>query len=241
MDNNKEYTHLNLPVETKEIAPINEMMQSVRKNADTSTKKQGDFFVNFGEINNRGVDNRIQTFDNTTPFLDVYQPLNSGEVVAKYDTFTPGIDNNEYLAQNQSGWEQTVNGLEKAGANIGSVVLGNTAGFVYGLADWAKTGNFSSVYDNSFSKTLDDWNTKLNYQLPNYYTKQEKEAGFLGSLSSANFWANDVMNGLSFTIGTIASEAIWAYATGGASLAVKMGRAGAKLGQIGRDLQQLLE
>jgi len=236
MDNNKEYSHLNLPTEIKEIAPVDNMMQSVRKNADTTTKKQGNFSVNFGEINNRGADNRIQTFDNSTPFLDVYKPLNSGEVVAKFQTYTPGIDNNEYLAQNQSGWEQTINGLGKAGTNIGSVVLGNTVGFVYGLTDWAKTGNFNSVFDNSFSKTLDDWNTKLNYQLPNYYTKDQQKAGFFESLveNPANFLANDVMNGLSFTVGTIASEAIWAYATGGASLAIRAGRIGARLGQVGR-------
>ena len=85
-----------------------------------------------------------------------------------YKSYIPGTDNNERLAQNQSGWEQTINGLGKAQANIGSVILGNTVGFVYGLTDWAKTGNFNSVFANSFAKTLDDWNTKLNYQLPNY-------------------------------------------------------------------------
>lgn len=172
---------------------------------------------------------------------DIYKTLNDGSRVAMYKDTMPGTDNNERLALNQTGWEQTINGLSKAGANIGSVVAGNTAGFVYGLADWAKTGNFNSVFDNSFSKTLDDWNTKLNYQLPNYYTKQEKEAGFFGSLieNPANFIANDMMNGLSFTVGTVMSEAIWAAATGGASLAVRAGRIGARLGQIGRGAREL--
>lgn len=171
---------------------------------------------------------------------DVYKTLNDGSRVAMYKDTMPGTDNNERLAQNQTGWEQTVNGLTKAGANIGSVVLGNTAGFIYGIAEGASTGNFNSVFDNSFSTTLDDWNTTLNYQLPNYYTKQEKEAGFFGSLieNPANFIANDMMNGLSFTVGTVMSEAIWAAATGGASLAVRAGRIGARLGQIGRGAQE---
>lgn len=237
---NKEFTHLDLPVQSKEINPVEKLTQEIRISIDPKTKKQGEFSVNFGEINNRGVDKRIKTFDNSTPFLDVYKPLNSGEAVSMYEKFTPGIDNNERLAQNQSGWEQTINGLSKAGINTGSVILGNTAGFVYGLADWAKTGNFNSVFDNSFSKTLDDWNTKLGFQLPNYYTKQEKEAGFFGSLveNPANFIANDLFNGISFTVGTIISEGIWAYATGGASLAVRAGRIGAKLGQIGRGAKE---
>ena len=171
---------------------------------------------------------------------DIYKTLNDGSRVAMYKDTMPGTDNNERLAQNQTGWEQTVNGLTKAGANIGSVVLGNTAGFIYGITEGASTGNFNSVFDNSFSKTLDDWNTTLNYQLPNYYTKQEKEAGFFGSLieNPANFIANDMMNGLSFTVGTVMSEAIWAAATGGASLAVRAGRIGARLGQIGRGAQE---
>ena len=170
------------------------------------------------------------SFSREVPVTEAYS-LVGDEWMKKFPTYKQGSDNVEYAAQTQSGWEQTINGLSKAGLNIGSTVVGNTAGFVYGLADWAKTGNFSSVYDNSFSETLNEWNEKLNYQLPNYYTKQEKDAGFLGSLTSANFWANDVANGLSFTLGTIASEAIWAYATGGASLAARMGRYGAKIGQ----------
>ena len=40
---------------------------------------------------------------------------------------------------------------------------------------------------------------------------------------------NDILNGVSFTVGTIASEALWAYATGGASIAMRGGRWGAKL------------
>ena len=76
-----------------------------------------------------------------------YKTLDSGEKISMYKSYIPGTDNNERLAQNQSGWEQTINGLGKAGTNIGSVVLGNTVGFVYGLTDWAKTGNFNSVFD----------------------------------------------------------------------------------------------
>ncbi len=180
------------------------------------------------------VDNKIKTKDYIINQSEVYKELNSGELTAMYPTYIQGTDNNERLAQNQSGWEQTINGLTKAQANIGNVILGNTAGFVYGLTDWARTGNFSSVYDNSFSKTLDDWNTKLNYQLPNYYTKDQQDSTIFGKALTANFWANDVMNGVSFTVGTVASEAIWAYATGGLSLGARAGQLGAKISNFGK-------
>lgn len=223
-----------------EFNPVKEIQFDIQKKYPQPNSKNTPNFIlpstgNENLIGGTGMQEMKQkaSFSREVPVTEAYD-LVGDEWMQKFPTYKQGSDNAEYAAQNQSGWEQTINGLSKAGTNVGSVVLGNTVGFVYGLADWAKTGNFSSVYDNSFSKTLDDWNTKLNYQLPNYYTKQEKEAGFFGSLSSANFWANDVMNGLSFTVGTIASEAIWAYATGGASLATRLGRVGAKTGKFGK-------
>lgn len=176
---------------------------------------------------------KFESFSDDRPEMR-YKTLDSGKKISMYESYVPGTDNNERLALNQSGWEQTINGLGKAGINIGSVVLGNTVGFVYGLGDWARTGNFNSVFDNSFTHSFDEMNTKLNYQLPNYYTKDQQKSGFFGNLGSANFWANDVANGLSFTLGTVASEAIWAAATGGASIPARMGQWGAKLGQASR-------
>ena len=195
---------------------INLTIENIRNNASIGKEGKGTGLTNSIPISIPQPKQKFESFSEDRPEMR-YKTLDSGEKISMYKSYIPGTDNNERLAQNQSGWEQTINGLGKAQANIGSVILGNTVGFVYGLTDWAKTGNFNSVFDNSFSKTLDDWNTKLNYQLPNYYTKDQQKAGFLESATSANFWANDVANGLSFTLGTIASEAIWAYATGGTS------------------------
>jgi hypothetical protein len=173
-----------------------------------------------------------------------YATLSDGERVAKFENYLPGSNNEERLAQNQSATEQILNGLTKAGNNTLTTILGNTVGLVYGLANGAKEGNLNAVFDNSFSKTLDDWNTKLNYQLPNYYTADDKNENFFGSMvgsSAANFWFNDVAQGLSFTLGTLASEAIWAYATGGTSLATSAARVGAKVANAGRFLRGVEE
>lgn len=150
--------------------------------------------------------------------------------IKKFDTFQEGRDNYEYAAQNQSTWDKWSNGLLKAGANLGTTVLGNTVGIVYGGVNAVTEGNFNALFDNSFSNGLADFNEKLSYQLPNYVSKQEREEGFFGSLDNANFWANDVMGGLSFTIGTVVSEAIWALATGGSGNIAKAGLKGAQLG-----------
>jgi len=234
MENNQDYSYLDLPTQRKEsvVAPIVEDLRV--KNPIDGVSSQATFSVNFGSINNTGVDKRIQTFDNTTKFLDVYKPLSSGDTVAMYDTYVPRIDNMEYNAQQQSTGEKWANGALKFGTKTLSAVVGGTAGLVYGVEEALTDGKFSSLYDNDFSNWLNDLDTKLNYQLPNYYTKQEQEAGVFGQMGTANFWSDKFLGGLSFTTGAIISEGIWAWATGGTSLASVGARVGGKLAGLGR-------
>jgi hypothetical protein len=214
------------------------LIDNIRRSLESTTKGGSQTLTNPLPLPASSTKPSFEKFSDDRPEMR-YKTLNSGQKVSMYDSYIPGTDNNERLAQNQSGWEQIINGGIKGSNNLGAVIVGNVGGFVYGLGEWAKTGNFNSVFDNSFTKTVDDWNTKLNYELPNYYTKQEKEAGFFGSLieNPANFIANDILNGVSFTLGTIASEAIWSYVTGGASIPARMGMWGAKIGQMGRLLK----
>ena len=148
---------------------------------------------------------------------EAYAPLSTGEYTAKFDTYKAGRDNNEYFAQTQSTGDKWANGATKFLAKTGSAVLGGTAGLVYGVGAALSDGSFSSVYDNNFSNTLADWDTKLGYQLPNLYTKQEQDKGLFGQMGTANFWSDKFLGGISFTAGAIISESIWAYATGGLS------------------------
>jgi len=174
---------------------------------------------------------KLQDYSNVR-FGDVYAQIGDGNYIKKYDTYlTNGGDQEEYQAQKQTAGDQTTNGLLKAGATALSGIVGGTVGAVYGAIDMVRTGNFSSVYDNDFTKVLDNWNEKLRYELPNYYTKDERDNSFLENLTSgnANFWANDVAGGLGFTVGAIASEIIWEYATGGGALSTVGARWGARL------------
>lgn len=170
------------------------------------------------------------SFSNDT--IDMkYDTLSSGEKIARYESYLPGADNNERLAQNQSTGEKWANGVTKALAKTASAVVGGTAGVVNGVGAMFSDGNVSSLYDNNFSNWLADLDTKLGYQLPNYYTKQEQEKGLFGQMGTANFWADKFLGGLSFTAGAIVSEGIWAAATGGASLATTGARLGARAGR----------
>ena len=160
--------------------------------------------------------------------METHNLAPDGDWIAKYPTYKIGRDNAEYAAQNQDTWDKWANGLTKAGANFSTTVVGNTLGIVYGATNGIKEGSWNAVFDNNFSNALADWNEKLGYKLPNYVSQQEKDASLLGSLGTANFWANDVAGAFSFTLGTIVSEGIWAMATGGSANIAKAGLKGAQ-------------
>lgn len=187
-----------------------------------------------------------QHLDNTKLFKDIgskykfheysidtreaYTALNDGTLIPKYPTFLSGVNNQELHAQNQTTFDKWING---AGKFIGKTivnVVGGTVGILDGATEAITKGRFSALYDNDFGRQLDDWNTQLDYALPNYKTQHEDQMGFLRSMGTANFWADDFLGALSFMAGAIISEGIWAYATGGTSLATTTARLGARLG-----------
>jgi len=174
------------------------------------------------------------------PSLEVKVPISEGydfvggEYLRKFPTYELGRDNAEFAAQNQSTGEKWANGALKFGTKTLSAVVGGTVGLVYGVEEALTDGKFSSLYDNDFSNWMNDLDTKLNYQLPNYYTKQEQDLGLFGQMGTANFWSDKFLGGLSFTAGALVSEGIWAWATGGTSLATAGARWGNKLGRLSR-------
>lgn len=184
----------------------------------------------FFDVFNKAQKNKINMVEySDVSFDDVYARKSDGTYVAKYDSFlTSGGNQEEYHAKKQTSGEKVENGLLKAGATALSGIAGGTVGFVYGLMKGAAEGDFSVVNNNEFTKYLDELNEGLRYKLPNYYTQEEKNNNFLENAVSgnANFWANDVAGGAAFTVGAIASEAIWAYATGGGSLSTTFARQG---------------
>lgn len=158
-------------------------------------------------------------------FSDVYAKVGD-KFVPRFENFQLGTDNNERLAQQQSTWDKLMNGLPKAGVNALTTVAGSTIGVFTGASNAISQGSWDGLYTDGFNSWLDELNEELRYKLPNYYTKQEQDLNFFQSLGTANFWANDLPGGISFTLGAIVGEGIWAAATGGASLATTAARWG---------------
>lgn len=181
--------------------------------------------------NNFSTQTKADSFSGYT-FKDLQEANSKGIYVNKYDKFdtTKSIEfNQEVLAKEQTSGDKWANGLKKFGGKTLTAVAGGTVGSVIGLFDMMKTGSMTSLYDNSFAKSMEDLNVKMDYKLPNYYSQAEKDLGIFSQMGTANFWANDFLGGLSFTVGAIASEAIWAAATGGASLSTATAKLGAQI------------
>ncbi len=158
-----------------------------------------------------------------------YTKLSDGSYITRYDKgYTKGLDNEDIYASSQSTGDKWFNGVSKF---IGKTVVntvGGVAGTAWGAISAISEGNWERVYDNSFYDLLDDQNTKMDTFQANYRAQQERDMGFFESSTTANFWADDFLGGLSFMAGTVLSEGIWATATGGASLATSAARVAAR-------------
>jgi hypothetical protein len=228
-----DFSYLRQEIASPSIEPIIKDLHTKNPYPNFTIGQGQQYVPSLLDIVNSNVDNRKSSFEEVK-YLDVYKPLNSGEGVSMYETYIPNIDNQERLAQQQSTGEKWANGAQKFLTKTASAVVGGTVGLVYGVEEALTDGKFSSLYDNDFSNWMNDLDTKLNYQLPNYYTKQEQEKGLFGQMGTANFWSDKFLGGLSFTAGALVSEGIWAWATGGTSLATTGARWGAKLGRLSR-------
>ncbi len=154
----------------------------------------------------------------------VYDRLPDGSFAAKYENYKGAIGNEDRLARQQSGLEQIGSGLAKNATKMVNYALDATVGTVYGIYNGIANQDFSAVWDNDFSRTMDEWNTSLDRQLPNYYTDEQKSMGFLRSMGTTNFWFNDVANGLAFVGGALIPEIAIGALTGGASVAPSFGK-----------------
>ena len=152
------------------------------------------------------------------------------KALAKYPTFTPGIDNNEMAARMQTSGEKFRRGIGKLATKTLLYGVGGTVNLLYGTLAMASQMRLSAFYDNEFMNFVNNTDEYINHSLAHYYTREEENMNFLQKMGTANFWWNDVIgSGLSFTTGAF----LTAWMTGGLGLASLAGRG---LSSIGRGL-----
>lgn len=159
--------------------------------------------------------------------------LSTGEWIPKYESYINNVDNDDRLSRSQSGWEKTYRGLGKFIYKSALYGIGGVGQSVYGLKELVTKGMLSAMYDNSFARWLDDMDKRGDYTLNHYYSKEERDAGFLKSMFTTNFWTNDLLSGAAFTAGAVLSS--YAFAGAGLMNAARMGaRIGATIAGMGK-------
>lgn len=159
--------------------------------------------------------------------------LSSGTWIPKYESYIPGVDNDTRLSKTQSRTEKWMRGLGKLAGKTALYGLGGVIQPFYGIYAGVSRGNFNAVFDNDFTRWLDDQDKKMDYGLAHYYNREERDMNFLQSMTTANFWSNDFLSGLAFTVGAMLSSAVYSGA-GLMNLARTGARAGVALARIGK-------
>lgn len=159
--------------------------------------------------------------------------LSSGTWIPKYESYIPGVDNDTRLSRSQGRTEKWMRGLGKLAGKAALYGLGGVIQPFYGIYAGVSRGNFNAVFDNDFTRWLDDQDKKMDYGLAHYYNREERDMNFLQSMTTANFWSNDFLSGLAFTAGAMLSSAVYSGA-GLMNLARTGARAGVALARIGK-------
>lgn len=159
--------------------------------------------------------------------------LSSGTWIPKYESYIPGVDNDTRLSRSQGRTEKWMRGLGKFVGKAALYGLGGVIQPFYGIYAGVSRGNFNAVFDNDFTRWLDDQDKKLDYGLAHYYNREERDMNFLQSMTTANFWSNDFLSGLAFTAGAMLSSAVYPGA-GLMNLARTGARVGVALARIGK-------
>jgi hypothetical protein len=140
-----------------------------------------------------------------------------------------GADIEDLFGESQSTADKWANGTMKFVGKTATNVIGGLAMFP-GLAYGAATGSFKNIYDNDFQRALDEANESMDEALPNYLRKEVEDYNLRQKMGTANFWANDVMSGMSFVAGAVLTE----MASAGLATPLALSRATRALKALGK-------
>lgn len=118
----------------------------------------------------------------------------------------PFSDNlSDEIAEGQSNTEKIGKSLVKGVATIGEILAtGNPYALGYGVLSMITDQRLSAFYDNNYTRTISHLKGIVDDELRVYKTQEEEENPFKGDFGSIT---GNVIEGLSFSLGTLASLA----------------------------------
>ena len=124
---------------------------------------------------------------------------------SKFKEYLPTqlYDTEDMNYQNQGFWERagkaTASFVGKTWINF----LNNTGGLGAGIADATRTGNFSAVFNNEFTRQFDKDLKYIEEDLPIYAQKEYEDMSWVEKLTKGTFYFKDVPSLMAFTSGAI--------------------------------------
>ena len=137
-------------------------------------------------------------------------------------------------AENQPWYAQIGAGLAKGAVLAGTTFLNGTLGLVYGIGTAISEDKWSGLWDNDFSRAMDEFNQWFEKELPNYYTQDEIDNPMaLRNIFSANFLGDKFIKNIGFTVGAFYSGGVYSKGLGAILKAVKAGTKATAITQQG--------
>lgn len=156
-------------------------------------------------------------------------PKDFGE--SRYDKYVTSIEDladlNSFRSNQQSGFIQFVNGVTKGLTTAGTTFIDGTLGTVYGLfhgANMAFNPNKDNPYLNDAQEFLGgfvsnpvnlrmrEFNQFMEEFAPNYRSVEEMQKPWWQrafSKGAVNFWADDIIKNIGFSIGALGASFAW--------------------------------
>ena len=137
-------------------------------------------------------------------------------------------------AENQPWYAKIGAGLAKGIVLAGTTFLNGTVGLVYGIGTAINEDKWSGLWDNDFSRAMDEFNQWSEKELPNYYTQDEIDNPMtLRNIFSANFLGDKFIKNIGFTVGAFYSGGVYSKGLGAILKAVKAGTKATAITQQG--------
>lgn len=179
----------------------------VKNSSSTTSGKPESAIDTFYKLMNESTPQQGQTFS--------YVNTRNLDLSGRYPKVYATLDNEDLYARGQGTLEKLGNGVAKFTGIAASTFVNGTVGLVYGITDWAKTGEFKSMYDNDVTRELNDFNNEyLESTFANYKTQREREGNWWepSNLFTANFLADNIIKNLGFAAGALAGGFAWSGA-----------------------------
>lgn len=137
-------------------------------------------------------------------------------------------------AENQPWYAKIGAGLAKGTVLAGTTFLNGTVGLVAGIGTAITENRWSGLWDNDFSRAMDEFNQWSEKELPNYYTQDEIDNPMaLRNIFSANFLGDKFIKNIGFTVGAFYSGGVYSKGLGAILKAVKAGTKATAITQQG--------